>query len=174
MNKNSVSKLIPGALNSPNIDAKNVGPHELNAEPPELCTFHNSPDNYQFCILTTCNCTLRQCPFKNNNITLVNYQISNRKLTYRWFSCPTHICIILHCYMVLYSFILVHLNLLNNMLHTNVWLKFPFVCPIYPIYMRPSTGNIKSHWTARTPIEPPTQNAVEPLSTTAPIVHGDA
>ena len=26
-------------------------------------------------------------------------------------------------------------ELLRKMLHTNVWLKFPFVCPIYPIYM---------------------------------------
>ena len=46
-------------------------------------------------------------------------------------------CIYLHCYMVLYSFIrsISAFELLKKMIHTNVWLNCPFVCPIYPIYM---------------------------------------
>ena len=44
---------MAGALNSLNIDAKNVEPPELNDEPPELCKFYNSSNIYQFCISTS-------------------------------------------------------------------------------------------------------------------------
>ena len=39
--------------------------------------------------------------------------------------------------MVLYLFIcsISEFELLKKMLHTNVWLTFPFVCSIFPIYM---------------------------------------